>query len=382
MTNFICNTPPSQPDQRDIPFVPKIWPRSKFSPSIDLRPNVEEVEDQLDIGSCVANGIVAQCEWLSNLKGIHLDLSRMFLYTATLAYENRLGEEGLIPRDALKMAYRYGIPLEGPQGTEVGYPYDTTKKAIDPPLAAYIEARNRRVERFEAVVAPGNGLEKDDKIDRILSALNEGLTVGIAMSVTRSIFGLTGPWRTHQYKLGTEDSYVGGHYMEIIGYDESCKLFLVQNSWGPKWADGGFCGLPYDIVGEMFFEAWIIRSFNGCSVPEAPGIKLELLNKYYIQARIVPEVAELKSFTNIWIGARFKDGSIYLRNNENNNNWDKYVGGEMLPAYRTVLGEENLIKVVNGMDLKPFEGVELYVAYGYNPLTWKLQKICTVPHFS
>jgi hypothetical protein len=38
----------------------------------------------------------------------------------------------------------------------------------------------------------------------------------------------------------------GVHAMCAVGYNESEKVFIVRNCWGPDWGDGGYCYLPYD----------------------------------------------------------------------------------------------------------------------------------------
>lgn len=38
----------------------------------------------------------------------------------------------------------------------------------------------------------------------------------------------------------------GGHTMTAIGYDDARGAFRIQNSWGRKWADGGYTWLGYD----------------------------------------------------------------------------------------------------------------------------------------
>jgi hypothetical protein len=37
----------------------------------------------------------------------------------------------------------------------------------------------------------------------------------------------------------------GGHSMTAIGYDDARQAFRIQNSWGRKWADGGYGWLSY-----------------------------------------------------------------------------------------------------------------------------------------
>jgi C1A family cysteine protease len=36
-----------------------------------------------------------------------------------------------------------------------------------------------------------------------------------------------------------------GHALVAVGYDDARKAFQVQNSWGRKWADGGYGWLSY-----------------------------------------------------------------------------------------------------------------------------------------
>ena len=39
---------------------------------------------------------------------------------------------------------------------------------------------------------------------------------------------------------------IGGHAMMLVGYDKS--NFIVRNSWGDKWGDGGYCYVPYNYL--------------------------------------------------------------------------------------------------------------------------------------
>jgi hypothetical protein len=376
MPIYALNTPASVPDQRDIPFVPSVWPPSIFASEIDLMPDVAEVEDQLHIGSCVAHGIVSSCENMAKRHGQVQDLSRMFLYTATLDYENRLGEEGLAPRDAYKVAYKYGIP---PEST---YPYDTSLHTVRPPDNVYQIASQTRVRRYEAVTMPGSWLawEQQEIVDRIKSALNEGLPVGVAFDVSPDIFGMSGLWRQHQYRnSGHGVPSAGGHFMLIIGYDDRVGKFLVQNSWGPNWGDGGFGGFPYGVVSSGFFEAWVVRNWDGLEIPQSPGIRLEGQNRFRIQARIIPEPQEIGSTTPLWIGAQLPTGDIWLKHGMAGNDWRPYDGANMPATGQLTLEPENLVWVVEWMNLAEVKGAMIHVAYGPSPWNWKMQHICTVP---
>ena len=378
MTQFIANTLPSGVDLRDIPFVPR--PGITIPDRLDQMPDVFEVEDQLDVGACVTNGIGSQVESTLKRAGRPRDLARMAHYTMTLKYENRLGEEGLAPRDALYVARHMGLCDESK------YPYDPSLRAVDPPQAIYAEAFKTRADRYEWVVPFGSNWDASKKIDYILSAMNEGHRVGFALPVSDSIRHLSGPWQTHNYLPVSypNNPSIGGHYMVFAGYDLALCMFLVQNSWGTKkpdgtlYGDGGFIGMPFSIVEHNFFEANIIRSFDGAEIPEEPGIKLEYVGRYRIEARIIPKPAEVGTTVNLYAGAKI-GGVLHLKTSEADT-WKVYDG--TITPFKTghVLEKDNPVKIVNWTNLEPYSGSPVYLAYGIDPMSsWEWAQVCTVP---
>lgn len=53
------------------------------------------------------------------------------------------------------------------------------------------------------------------------------------------------PWQTHSWDV-SQPEIIGQHYVCIVGFDDECGRWLVENSWGSDWGDGGFFGMPYD----------------------------------------------------------------------------------------------------------------------------------------
>jgi C1A family cysteine protease len=47
--------------------------------------------------------------------------------------------------------------------------------------------------------------------------------------------------------LVTGLTLLGGHATPIVGYDDTKKAFLVQNSWGSSWGLNGFYYMPYSV---------------------------------------------------------------------------------------------------------------------------------------
>jgi Papain family cysteine protease len=58
--------------------------------------------------------------------------------------------------------------------------------------------------------------------------------------------------------LVTGAKLLGGHAVPIIGYDDTKKAFLVQNSWGTAWGNHGFFYLPYSV----FMSSRIVPTAN------------------------------------------------------------------------------------------------------------------------
>lgn len=55
-----------------------------------------------------------------------------------------------------------------------------------------------------------------------------------------------------------EAKSVGTHAMTVVGYDDQRQAFKVINSWGSKWADGGFGWISYEAFKKDVREAYIL----------------------------------------------------------------------------------------------------------------------------
>lgn len=48
--------------------------------------------------------------------------------------------------------------------------------------------------------------------------------------------------------------FAGGHCVLIVGYTKNG--FIIRNSWGTSWANGGYIEIPYDEYNDSVYEAW------------------------------------------------------------------------------------------------------------------------------
>jgi len=234
---------PDLPDQRDYSFEKLSWEQKydtlTLPTSMNLRPWCSEVEDQKNIGSCVANAIVGLFEYNRIKSGFggskFQHFSRLFsYYNARILGENVNSDTGAYIRDGIKTAKLNGIC------PAIDWPYRVEYWKTQPPLKCYQNALPYKVSSYYRL----SGLT-----DMKTSISNyHPFVFGISiyesfMSASVTNTGII------PIPLSTE-KLLGGHAMLAVGYDDSTQRFLVRNSWGKSWGikDGnlqGYCTIPY-----------------------------------------------------------------------------------------------------------------------------------------
>ncbi len=58
--------------------------------------------------------------------------------------------------------------------------------------------------------------------------------------------------------LNTVSGSGGGHCYCVVGYNDDYHAFLVLNSWGTNWGTNGYGWISYDIVGQLWKEAYVM----------------------------------------------------------------------------------------------------------------------------
>ena len=239
---------PSSLDARDYIYAAS---GGNFPATLDLKPHVFEIEDQSTIASCAANSAVSACEHLR--PGCY---SRLFAYYNARRYAGRLGQEGVELRHIIAAMRSPGTVLE------TDWPYDIAKVDVAPPANYYdIQSPVKRfwVRKYEQLFSSHELPANREYL--VKAALNAGLPVIFGAQIRNDIYRVSGPWQTHNMSLTSPN--IGGHAMLIIGYDNNVGRWLVQNSWGRAYADGGFFGYSYDLFMQDAFEAWVISDFDG-----------------------------------------------------------------------------------------------------------------------
>jgi C1A family cysteine protease len=241
---------PDLPDVRDYSYGQRLLgiERDRITEmpiASSLRNMMSPVEDQGDLGSCTANGIVGLLEFLERKAGDQspTNLSRLFLY-----YEERVligttkQDSGAYIRDGIKVAAKLGVPAES------YWPYRTGKFAVKPSPTAYKKAPLHGALEYLRL----------DTHDERRTCIASGYPLTFGFTVYDNFWGISPANAVAPMPVG---EVAGGHCVDIVGYDDNRKLYECRNSWGSAWGDNGYFWMPYDYVNDdnLADDFWTIR---------------------------------------------------------------------------------------------------------------------------
>ena len=229
-------------------------------PLIDLRSKMSPIEDQGQLGSCVAHGTCAALEYLELqdiqksviapvVFGKHFqNLARLYLYYNARAIDGSTDRDaGTQIRSAIKALRDKGICRE------VLWPYDTSKVFYTPSLEAYGEGSKHKV-------VTGYRVNNTSLIE-LKQSLASGYPVIFGVTVYSSFMSPQVAKTGVVPNPSMSDRLEGGHCMALVGYDDSHNAFIVRNSWGTSWGMQGYCLMNYGYVinPQLGSDYWTIR---------------------------------------------------------------------------------------------------------------------------
>lgn len=223
------------PDYRDrvLAVAPPASKKAKLPRTKDLRPKEKSlIYDQGPLGSCTANAIATVFNLCWPDKGFQP--SRLFIYYNQRAMEHSMDLDcGATVRDGLKACCKVGVCSES------SWPYDTDRYMDRPPSECYREARGRSVVEYARV---------PQTLEDLKRCLCSGFPIVFGFVVCRSFLS-SGVTNAGDMTMPVpNDKMLGGHVAVAVGYDDSNDAFVVQNSWGKAWGDGGYFHMPYDYI--------------------------------------------------------------------------------------------------------------------------------------
>jgi hypothetical protein len=209
--------------------MPKTTLYGSTPPSLDWSGNDSPVKDQGVCGACWAFAAVGLVENV----GLQTDLAEQVVVSCAAGGDCSGGWYG----DALTYIKNTGIP------GEACYPYTQSNGDCgnETPLPPFIE-------RLSSVTAV---LWAQPAVADLRAALVQGPVV-VSMSVYSDFDAYTtGIYHHHS------GSYLGGHAVLVVGYNDSLSCFKVKNSWGTSWGEGGYFRISYsDLSNDVKFGGY------------------------------------------------------------------------------------------------------------------------------
>jgi C1A family cysteine protease len=231
-----------------------------YPSSVDLRSGCPEVYDQGQIGSCTANAIAAAFQFeLGKQNLLEFMPSRLFIYFNERQVEgNARFDSGAQIRDGVKSIATLGVchesmwPYDGtPANKDQTWP-NTSSAGREPPEGCYEEALKNKALRYHRV--------KQD-INHMKACLTQGYPYVAGFTVYQS-FESDAVRQSGVVPLPQRnEKTIGGHAILVVGYDDNRAAWLVRNSWGPNWGDGGYCWMPFEYFTNpnLSSDFWTVR---------------------------------------------------------------------------------------------------------------------------
>ena len=232
----------SPKDERDfkISYLTSIPP--SFPKSFRI-PYNHPVKDQETIGSCVGHAMAYLREITEELQhGKYIKLSPGFVYANRVEGRDYFGE-GMYPRTALINTMNRGI-----------CEYDLFPENEEFPVV------HRLFNERWFTIIPNAAPHKYNAYTLVMSeveiktALMKLGAVMLVMPIHESFFNVSKANSVVPIPQRGEKDY-GGHAMTITGWRED-GTWIVLNSWGEEWGDGGYCYLPIGFP--TIWECWSI----------------------------------------------------------------------------------------------------------------------------
>ncbi|MET0019887.1 MAG: C1 family peptidase [Candidatus Thiodiazotropha sp. 6PLUC1] len=211
--------------------------------SIDLSGNFPQPGNQGTQGSCVG--------WATGyaLKSYHEKVEEQWAFSeATIfspawVYNQINGGEDRGSR----IDQAFELMINRGAATWQNMPYDNTNFTRQPTQQAISQAANYRASEYRAITSA----------QQMKAALANRSPVVAGIIVYDDLQRLNGPNSVYNSTTGEPS---GGHAVTLVGYDDNQYggAFKIINSWGTGWGDNGFFWLPYNMIGSVMTQAFVL----------------------------------------------------------------------------------------------------------------------------
>jgi C1A family cysteine protease len=221
--------------------------------------------DQKSRGTCYAFGAVNMIESRRVMLGLpRFRFSQMFLSYVTRLVESNgdslnpemYTDNGATVLSVMKALKKYGTVLDSqyPYKDDLAY-FKQIPRLANSKIVTSDVSLSFNLMLNQAIL---NSIDKYyfmSSVQEIKDALSKGYDVGIGVDVFKEFMTLK---KDDVYSGGS--SFKGGHFVTLIGYDESKCAFEFVNSWGEDYCDSSFGWVSFDFISDM------IVKYNACRI--------------------------------------------------------------------------------------------------------------------
>lgn len=245
---------PDRVDIRDWVYQPSLAPLAN---RLIHCHEVPRILDQGEDGACTGFALAGVINFLLNRRRVKKAVSPHMLYHLARRYDEWPGDdyEGSSARGAMKAWVRHGVCEERTwkRHSKGGRIITATiaREAMHCPGGAFYRVMHRQVRDMHAALAETGilyctlmvhaGWDRPGGVGEVLTYDDrEGNSHTLRLPVIK--------------RQGRADS---GHAVALIGYTD--QGFIVQNSWGEDWGEGGFALLPYEDYLLHSTDVWVAQ---------------------------------------------------------------------------------------------------------------------------
>ena len=247
---FRYNWIPDKKDSRDYKYTKRAqeFGLLQMPSQVDLTKKCSPVENQEKIGSCTANALVGNMEFLEKMTSkVPQNLSRLFIYYNERKAEGTVNSDsGASLRDGIQVLHKAGVC------DEKSWPYKTVLLYEAPNPNCYEQALSRRITKYERL----------SSLDDMKDCLASGFPFVFGFRVYSSFESPEVAASGFVNLPASDESFLGGHAVMAVGYDDEASRFIVRNSWGTRWGKKGYFTIPYDYLtdSKLASDFWTIQS--------------------------------------------------------------------------------------------------------------------------
>jgi hypothetical protein len=183
--------------------------------------------------------------------------SVMYALAAALEYYINLDENY---KDNLSPDY-IRLSLGGAPSTEEAFAFLVEKGTISAAIMPYetaslppsvYAAKHYRIKNFMRLMQPST--HPKQKIFELKKAITRGNPVIVEIKISQGFKAL----KSRMWDLNADKSFIGSHFVVVVGYDEERKAVEILNCWGRDWGNGGYAWLSYDDFTEMAQHGFVL----------------------------------------------------------------------------------------------------------------------------